>query len=216
LTLAEGFAAAARPAIVITHGLSGSGKTTLSEQLVESLSAVRVRSDVERKRLHGLEMLERDRSGVEQGLYASGATEATYARLASAARAIAGAGFVAVVDAASLRRSQRDLFRRLAAALCVPFVIVDFVASEKTLRRRVASRVAANADASDADVAVLEHQLSAQESLGADEMDDVVRYDADAPLERARDPDAWARVRARVDRASASSQPASSPSDSPA
>jgi len=36
------------------HGLSGSGKSTIALAMLERLGAVRVRSDVERKRLHGL------------------------------------------------------------------------------------------------------------------------------------------------------------------
>jgi uncharacterized protein len=43
-----------RPAVVITRGLAGSGKTTLSQALLEMIGAVRIRTDVERKRLHGL------------------------------------------------------------------------------------------------------------------------------------------------------------------
>ena len=48
-----------RGAIIITHGLSGSGKTTLTRPLAAALGAVRIRSDVERKRLHGLAALAR-------------------------------------------------------------------------------------------------------------------------------------------------------------
>ena len=59
-------------------------------------------------------------------------------------------------------------------------------------------RSAAGTDASDADLAVLEHQLDTEERLAADEMRDVVRYDADAPLERARSRDAWRIVQERI------------------
>ena len=198
LKLAEMFAAPSRPAIVITHGLSGSGKTTLTQALLERLGAVRVRSDVERKRMHGLDVLDRDRKGVEQALYSGAATEATYGRLVVIARTIAASGFIAVIDAAFLRRWQRNLFRDLATALGIPFVIVDFATSEAALRERVGSRAAANTDASDADLAVLEHQLRTQEPLGDTEMPDVVRYDADAPPGRVREPGAWDGVRARL------------------
>jgi hypothetical protein len=198
LRLAEAFAGASRPAIVITHGLSGSGKTTLSQALLERLGAVRVRSDVERKRMHGLDALDRDRSGIGTGLYASTATEATYARLVALAGGVVGSGFIAVIDAAFLRRWQRNLFRELAGALAVPFVIVDFAASESALRERVARRAAGSGGASDADVAVLEQQLRTQEPLGVAEMPDVVRYDANAPLERTPEAAAWDGVRARL------------------
>lgn len=40
--------------LCITYGVSGCGKTTLSQPLLEKLSLIRLRSDVERKRLFGL------------------------------------------------------------------------------------------------------------------------------------------------------------------
>ena len=57
IELACGLAVAGVPALVLMHGLSGSGKTTVSQQVVERFGAVRVRSDVERKRLHGMAAL---------------------------------------------------------------------------------------------------------------------------------------------------------------
>ena len=39
--------------VSVTHGVTGSGKTTRAQAIVELSGAVRVRSDVERKRLHG-------------------------------------------------------------------------------------------------------------------------------------------------------------------
>jgi aminoglycoside phosphotransferase family enzyme len=54
LRLASRLATDVHPAFVVMHGLSGSGKTTLSQMLLERAGAVRVRTDVERKRLAGL------------------------------------------------------------------------------------------------------------------------------------------------------------------
>ncbi|TMH60646.1 MAG: aminoglycoside phosphotransferase [Betaproteobacteria bacterium] len=194
--LARGYAGSPQSAIVITHGLSGSGKTQLSEALLEAIGAVRVRSDVERKRLHGLDP--RDRRGAEHGLYAGAATDATYRRLAALTREIVVAGYVAVVDAAFLKRAQRDLLRDLAAKLGVAFVILALPASEATLRERVGRRSAAGSDVSDADLAVLGYQLHTQEPLAPDEEPYVVWYDAEAPLANARAPEAWHAVRERI------------------
>ena len=52
--LAERYTRTSAPALIITHGLSGTGKSTVTQSLVEHVDAIRVRSDVERKRLHGL------------------------------------------------------------------------------------------------------------------------------------------------------------------
>ena len=198
LRLASGYARPPRPALVVTCGLSGSGKTTLSGALLERIDAVRVRSDVERKRMHGVAPLERTGARVERGLYAAAATEAAYDRLRDVAREIVGAGRIAIVDASFLRHAQRDSFRALAAELGVPFVIVSFEAKEATLRRRVAERHARGTDVSDADVAVLEHQIATREPLTADERAHAAIYDAELPLEAARAPSAWTEVSRRL------------------
>jgi len=169
LQLARRCAEFATPRIVITHGLTGSGKTTGSQALVESMSAVRIRTDVERKRLHGLAPDARSGSGLNAGLYSATETERTYARLAELTRIIVGASYSVVVDGSFLRRRERDRFRALAAQLGVPFAIADFVADLETLRARVERRLETAADASEADLRVLEHQLRTAEPLTADE-----------------------------------------------
>jgi aminoglycoside phosphotransferase family enzyme len=51
IALSRQLAAPRATFLLITHGLSGCGKSTVSQSLLEGLCAVRVRSDVERKRL---------------------------------------------------------------------------------------------------------------------------------------------------------------------
>jgi aminoglycoside phosphotransferase family enzyme/predicted kinase len=179
LALARRLADDARPAIVLMHGLSGSGKTTAAQAVVETLGAVRVRSDVERKRLLGLGALERTGAALDSGAYGPDATRRTYERLRAAARAIVDAGLPAIVDAAFLRRADRDAFRALARGLGVPFAIATCVAPEAVLRERVAARERAGADASEASVAVLERQLATHEPLAPDERVEAVAFRAD-------------------------------------
>jgi uncharacterized protein len=180
-----------RPAIIITHGLSGCGKTTLSQSLLETIGAVRIRTDVERKRPHRLPPTDRGTAGIDAGLYAPEATQRTYLRALALARMSALAGYVTIVDAAFLRCWQRQLFRELATELDVSFFIVSFAAKESTLRERIKRRLADVSDASDADLAVLEHQLRTQEPLAADEYAEMVAYDAEIPLEDAPSPTRW-------------------------
>jgi aminoglycoside phosphotransferase family enzyme/predicted kinase len=177
--LAKRYAAAARPAVVITHGFAGCGKTTLSQVLLEQFGAIRIRTDVERKRLHGLGAHDNSRSGIDKALYAPEVTRTTYDHVATLARTIAASSFTALVDGAFLRRWQRDLFRSLATELHVPFVVVDVSASETTLLERVRQRERSATDASEAGVAVLEQQLRSHDPLGFDEYADVVAYDGE-------------------------------------
>ncbi|HSD99621.1 MAG TPA: AAA family ATPase [Burkholderiales bacterium] len=170
LHLAGRLAAPARPALILAHGLSGCGKTTLTQPLVEALGAIRVRSDLERKRAHGVAPLASSGSGVGSGLYSAVINAATYRRLGELAQEALRAGFSVVVDAAFLKRAERDAFRAIAERLDVPFTILDFHAPLEELRARITERLVRADDASEADLAVLERQLRARESLTPAEM----------------------------------------------
>lgn len=170
------------PALLIASGLSGSGKTSQSQPLVEGCGVIRVRADVERKRLFGLDADARSGSTLGGGLYSAQASARTYARLAELARAVVEAGYPVLVDATFLKRTQRAAFAALAATLGVPFAILAFDAPVETLRARVRQRAEAGTDASEADVAVLETQLSAREPFEEEELACVVPIDtASAP-----------------------------------
>jgi len=156
--------------VVITHGVTGSGKSTRAQEIVESEGAIRIRSDVERKRLMGFDAGARTGSPVGGGVYTSDASRHTYERLAALAGEIVAAGYPVVVDAAFLERWQRDLLRSTAAGLHVPFAILDCPAPEHVLQARVRQRLEHGHDASEATLDVLEHQLATAEPLAADEL----------------------------------------------
>ena len=161
----------------ITHGLSGSGKTTVTRKLMQTPGAIRLRSDVERKRLAGLDALAHSGSGVGQNLYAADATRRTYDHLARLAGGILDAGWPVIVDATFTSRWQRDLLREAARTRKVEFSILDFPVPVATLRERIVQRSHEGKDASEADLAVLQHQLDTEEPLGADERADIASID---------------------------------------
>ena len=86
LAVAEHLAQPRPRSMVLTCGVTGSGKTTVSQHLLEALGAVRVRSDIERKRLAGLGATDRAPATVGKGLYDDTATRRTYEQLKCAAR----------------------------------------------------------------------------------------------------------------------------------
>ncbi|MCX7172939.1 MAG: AAA family ATPase [Proteobacteria bacterium] len=196
IRLARSYTLPRQAALIITHGVSGSGKSTATLPLVEQLGALRLRSDVERKRLHGLARDARTGTPLGTGLYSDAASMDTYVELGSLAVRTIEAGYPVIVDATFLNAARRMAFRAIAADLKVAYLILDFVADAAELRRRVSQRQAQGKDASEATLAVLERQLRNDEPLDAGESDYAIVIDtqADTPA------DILARVRVRLAR----------------
>ena len=152
--------------LFITHGLPGSGKTFASQRVLEQEGAVRLRSDVERKRLFGVGLLE-DSRAKGLNLYDAEATARTYEHLFGMARIALQAGYSVILDAAFLRRAERTQALALARALDLPFSIVACEAPLALLRARLQAR---DGDASEANVAVLEQLLTVAQPLANDEL----------------------------------------------
>jgi len=175
--LARSFTRPRQVALIITHGVSGSGKSTATLPLVEILGALRLRSDVERKRLQGLARNARTGAALGAGLYSDATSLETYVELGSLAIRTIEAGYPVIVDATFLSRAQRMSFRAIAADLDVPYVILDFRADPAELRRRVSQRQAQGRDASEATLAVLVSQLQDDQPLDASEVDCAITID---------------------------------------
>jgi aminoglycoside phosphotransferase family enzyme/predicted kinase len=182
LVEAARLAAARAPRLIVTTGLAASGKSHVAEALLGPLGAVRVRSDVERKRLAGL------RATASSGgtIYGPEMTARTYARLADAAAHALAGGFSVVVDAACLLRRERDTLRALARARGAPFRLLEVTAPRDMLEARLAARAAAGTDPSEATREVLEKQMGFAEPPGADERNDTITVDGSRPVDAAQ------------------------------
>lgn len=183
LRLARGYTAPSQGRLIITHGLSASGKSWLSQQLLAQADLIRVRSDVERKRLFGLAPTQASDSGAGEGLYSPDSSARTYARLLQVAADLTHAGFEVLVDATFLRRADRQAFADYAASNHIPFAILHCTAPAKTLRARIEARGRQDAEVSEADLDILERQLQTQEPLDTDELRHCVTLDTRAEID---------------------------------
>lgn len=174
LDAAEQLSRSGAPALLLMHGVTASGKSWLSEQLISAFGAVRVRSDLERRRLLGT------------GAYSAQATETTYARLLSCARSALMAGMRIIVDATFLERIHRRSYRALARECACPLVLLDCQAPESVLRSRVRERAHSGTDPSEATTEVLETQLAMRQAFDGEERAFLIEIDTTAPgaLER--------------------------------
>lgn len=188
------------PVLLLTHGCSGSGKTLLTQSLLEALGAIRLRADVQRKRLFGLGPLERSDAELKGRMYAPAAHEATYARLYAMAATLLRDGFDVILDATFLDPASRRAALAVADAAGVQALVVDFRARPETLRQRVAARWRAGNDPSEAGLEVLQAQLAAAQPLRPDESERVFVFDADLPFDEASMPSRWAPLLKRLGR----------------
>ncbi|CAK0755222.1 conserved hypothetical protein [Gammaproteobacteria bacterium] len=195
LKLALGYTRPSPRLLVIAHGPSGVGKTTLTNHLLHRLGAIRIRSDVERKRLFGLMPLERSESRQFEGIYTAEANRRTYQRIEDLAAEVLAAGFTVIVEATFLKRRGRDAMRALAARQGAVFALLDLRATPATLHARIVERQRVGLDASEAGVAVLEHQLATAEPLTNDEMGAALLVDTESNVDM-DDLAAWLRARA--------------------
>ena len=154
----------------LTCGVSGSGKSWLSDRLVPLLAAIRIRSDVERKRKLAGGTVD----------YSAGAIADIYDHLLDAAASVVRGGTSVIVDATFVDATQRDRFADLAKSLGVPLRIIYTTAPREVLDARVLERTRRGLDPSDADIHVLEQQLAKFDApIGAE----VVRIDTSEGLD---------------------------------
>ena len=172
ISLAEQLAAPHPVQLSITHGLSGCGKTHLTDQWLQQdnhAPTLRLRADVERKRLFKLGRLAQSHSGINAGIYAPEVHAQVYAHLRELAASLLGAGWSVIVDATFLKRADRDVFCALAAEQKASFAFLAPQASPEQLHARILARNAAGTDASEATLSVLAHQQNELEPLADDE-----------------------------------------------
>ena len=191
LRLAVDLAAGSDPRLLITHGLPGSGKTYLSQGLLESAGAVRVRSDVERKRLFGLSALQSSREAAGGRPLRRAGDAARPMPVCSPRRGFARWRLADDRRRGLPERGERAAFAALAGAASAPFSILDCRGSLPLLRRRVGSRQQRGDDASEADIAVLDRLAAVVEPLDARELSRAIVVDAASPASAVVLADQW-------------------------
>lgn len=163
------------PRLVAVAGLSGTGKSTLAAALAPDLGAppgaLHLRSDLERKRLHGAAELER----LPASAYSAEASAQVYARLMHRAALTLAAGRSVIVDAVFLQPQERAAAAAVALSAGVRFDGLWLEAGAATLVARVAAR---RDDASDASPEIVARQLAGTGADGASGSDGWSRLDA--------------------------------------
>ena len=140
-----------RGAVVATAGVVGTGKSTAAEVVANGLDGTAViSSDRVRKRLVGLDPLDRTGDAVDQGIYSEDVTQRVYRGLLDRAEAVIGSGRVAVLDATFSSPNRRAGAAGFARAHGVPFLMIETRCGETRVRHRLEDRERRGVDTSDA------------------------------------------------------------------
>jgi aminoglycoside phosphotransferase family enzyme len=177
--LARALSTRRRPMLILMTGFSGSGKTWLSTRLIPALPALRLRSDIERKRLFEMDELADSESGIAGGIYEREAGAAVYERLLQAAEDMLRCGNNVILDAAFLDATNRGRAREVAEACGAACVTVQTVAGKSEMQKRLRQRGQQGTDASEADADVLQYQLDTADPLGSEEMRSILVVDTE-------------------------------------
>jgi uncharacterized protein len=145
-----------KPKLICIGGLSGTGKSSLAVRMAPILDpmpgAIVIRSDVERKRLFGVDLTER----LPISAYTENISRQVYSVMFARAQIALNAGYSIILDAVFLSETERNAAQEIGTKLAVEFNGFWLEANDAAKRQRISNRTA---DASDATVNVLEKQI---------------------------------------------------------
>ena len=169
---AVGFLEPAKPHLIAIGGFSGTGKTTVSRAIAYRIGrppgAVHLRSDIERKRLIGIDEFDR----LPKSAYEPEVTDRVFAALRQQAETALAAGQSVIVDAVHKTPEERRLIAAVAERAGASFSGLWLTAPVEVLMRRIVHR---RADASDATAAVVMLQADQPSGLIEWTMLDAIR-----------------------------------------
>lgn len=170
IDLAENCSSLPNRFILTMHGVSGTGKSTVALRLVDKLGAIRIRSDIERKRLFHLDTHDHPDDEMAKKVYSDKANHETYEQVAEMCAHVLDSGLSAIIDATNLKRWQRETIQTLGDSRGVPVCIAYCQASMSLIKDWIQKRTREDSDVSDADLNVVKRQMDLRDALSTDEM----------------------------------------------
>jgi predicted kinase len=141
---------AGRVRLVVVGGLPGTGKSTLAAAIGDRMGWPVLRSDELRKGLVGLDPLTPSPAAYSEGIYAPGATDATYAELLRRASRLLARGESVLLDASFSTSTRREDAAALAGERSADLIELCCELPAEVASDRLRRRMAEESDASDA------------------------------------------------------------------
>ncbi len=129
-----------KPTLFITAGLVGCGKSSFSQALAARLGLVVISSDVTRKRLAGIPLMEHRYEDFDRGIYSPGFGLKTYAAMFEEAAAILDEGYPVILDASFIKSDIRQEAVKLAGKTGADFLAIECSLEENKVKERLQHR----------------------------------------------------------------------------
>lgn len=149
-----------RPFLIAMTGRRGTGKSHGAGRLAWATGAELVSSDAVRKQFTGV--TRSSPAEWQSGIYIESTTGHVYRRMIQRVGAGLERGTSKILNATFLDQRWRDAAAAVASTAHVAFFIVETVREDRIVRERIADRSRLGQSASDATIAIYEHQLEAQ------------------------------------------------------
>jgi aminoglycoside phosphotransferase family enzyme/predicted kinase len=183
--LAQRYATQLSPyTLFITVGVTGSGKSYIANALAARIGAALLSSDITRKRLVGVDTVERHWEPFEQGIYAPDVTERTYEALLTEAGEWLARGKPVVLDASFLKREHRERALRHAFEADAGFVAIECDVDDATVLERLSERSGETSTVSDGRWEIYQAQLTRREPIDELPTGTHLILEQDWPLEK--------------------------------
>ena len=130
-----------RPVLAVMAGLVGSGKTTMAKALSRQTGAIYISSDVTRKRLAGIPETEHRIEEPSEGIYSAEFNTKTYDAIFDQAREHLKCGYPVILDAAFLKRPERNRAVTIARELGADAFVVECRLSPELTQKRLLKRL---------------------------------------------------------------------------
>ena len=168
-----------RPLVLLVGGLSGTGKTTLAAALSEALGAELLRTDLIRQQVFGLE---HHAAATDDGIYRPEARRRVYEELFLRGAELHAERVSVVLDGTFSTVQEVRRAQQLAADPRAIFFAIECVCRPEVARERIARRLAAGRDASEARPEIHDVQQQRWEHWPADFRQS--RVDTEQPLDK--------------------------------
>ena len=143
MALAHGYTKLfSQPMLWMLCGLPASGKSKKALAIRNIYDGVLLRSDAIRKQLHGIDPHTERSEKFGEGIYSKQSSESTYRQMFGLARKELQSGRTVILDATFSTSKQRKEALRTAQETGSRFIMVECLASDATIRRRLAQRAA--------------------------------------------------------------------------